>query len=119
MQFTIRGDHFGLDPGARLAVARRVGAGLDHRREVGIQAHRVGRIAQGFGQRTVDARGLLKQHHARVGAPPQDWIARRIPGKDALSIGGEQALRGKVAAGRQQAVRFGERRAYWWKHGGC
>ena len=50
-----------------------------------------------------------RQHHARVGAPPQHRLAGAEPREDAVAVGLLQALRRQPAAGRQQARRVAVR----------
>ena len=93
MQRSIGGDHAVADPGAILALARGLCAGLHHRREGRVETYFVLAVAQGFGQRAGNFQFTGQQHHAGVGAPPQNRVARGIPGKDAAPIGGKQPLR--------------------------
>jgi hypothetical protein len=59
------------------------------------------RLAQAVGNAEIG--GL--EHHARIGAPPENRLAVRIPGENALAIGVQQAQRRQIRAGRQQAGR--------------
>src|SRR5215204_1793760 len=49
------------------------------------------------------------QHRARIGRPPEDWVALAEPGKDPAPIGIEQAPRREGSAGGEQTVRIIER----------
>ena len=46
------------------------------------------------------------EHHARVGRPPEQRLALRVPREDAVAVGVEQALERQVAARAEQAVGF-------------
>ena len=55
-------------------------------------------------QRRETWKSLHRQHHPRVGRPPQDRIAVVEPGKDAVRVGTHQRRDGQIAAGGQQTV---------------
>ena len=74
-----------------------------------VKAYFVIGIAQGFRQRTGYLQFVWEKHHARIGAPPQDRLARRVPGKDSAPVGGEESARAEVSARREQAVGLGQR----------
>ncbi len=96
------------NPGAACPLPWR-GAGAHHLGEGGVDTQLEAGVAHALGQRTGDAHLVRHQHHARVGTPPQDRLAGVEPGKDAVAVGIQQALRRQVAAHRQQAVGVGER----------
>ena len=52
-----------------------------------------------------------KQDHPRVRTPPQHRVVLVEPREDAPRIGVEQAFRREIAACRQQAIRFDQRRS--------
>ncbi len=101
--------HGGQDPGAALAVARRLRASLDHPLEVVVDAHvetLLGlQLLNRLAQRAVQAELAREQHHARIGAPPKNGLARAVPGKDAARVRGHQRGHVQHAAGGQQARR--------------
>ena len=109
VQLAIRIDHLRRDPGAALPLPRRARARADDRAEVGVDARLERAGAHPLAQRARHAELRDVQHHARIGAPPQDRLAVRVPRKDALAIGGDDALGRQVRAGGQQAVGLGER----------
>jgi len=102
-------DHRAADPGAGRAFTGRGAAGKDlvERR---IEARFIGTIAQDFPEGAGDLELRRNQDHARVRAPPQDRIAFREPGKDAVAIGLKQTLAGQIGACGKQPVRILERR---------
>jgi hypothetical protein len=102
--------HLRHDPGTGLALARGGGAGRDHGRCVMVDAQfatgKTQEAANRLLQRRVQLEVLHLQHHARVGAPPQQGLALAVPGKDAEPIGRQQALGPQVATDRQQPWRL-------------
>ena len=107
VQFEVGLLHRRGDPGA-VGVAARGGAGADHRGEVLVEGDREVAAAQGLAQAARDVQLFREQHHARVGRPPEERLSVLVPGEAAVPIGGQQALRAEVAAGRQQAVRLAQ-----------
>jgi hypothetical protein len=112
----IAGDDVFRDPGAGAVLARR-GAGAHHGFEGAVEAHHPGAVlearaldlAQGLLEAVADLEAVGVQHHARIGAPPQDGLAFGEPGEDAVAVGLQQALRRQVGAGGKQAGRSGQR----------
>ncbi len=94
------------DPGAVLARTRQRCARAQHRAELRIRAHLPGTGAQAAAEAAGQVHGTGIEHHARVRAPPEDRLACGKPGKDALAVGAEQALGGKIATQGQQARRI-------------
>ncbi|MCY1516384.1 hypothetical protein D9M68_510110 [compost metagenome] len=107
VQLRIGLHHVRHDPGARLAGARRLRTRLDHRSKIVIDAQlaagRRGKTAQRLAQRAMQPEIAHPQHHARVGAPPQDGLVVAEPGEDAAAVGLHQSIDIEGAAGRQQA----------------
>src|SRR5690606_1661823 len=55
------------------------------------------------------------KHGARIGAPPQDRLAARVPGEDAASIGLEQTRRRQIPACGKEAIGLAQRAFDGWK----
>ena len=72
-----------------------------HLIESAIRRDRVAGVAQGLREGPFDAQLSRKQHHSRVGAPPQDRVGITEPGKNSAAIGAQQGSHGKVAASRE------------------
>jgi len=113
MQCAVSGNDGGRDPGTVLSAARRFCTGAHDGGKIGIEADFPGVFAQYAAQQLAEVMAddelLGAQHHAGVGAPPQHWLALRVPREDALPVGGEQPLRREVEASGQQAGRFAGR----------
>ena len=50
-----------------------------------------------------------KQHRARVGTPPENWLGLVVPGKNAVPVRCEQPLGRQVAARGEQSIGIVER----------
>jgi hypothetical protein len=78
------------------ALARAAGAVPDDACERRIDADlafgRPHKAAQCLAQRGVQAKVIDLQHHTRIRAPPQNWLALAEPRKDASGIGRQQTL---------------------------
>jgi hypothetical protein len=70
------------------------------------KTHVVTAVAKGFPKRAGDLQLIGKEHHAGVGAPPQNRVAFRIPGKNAPAITFEKPPGGEAAARGEQPVRL-------------
>src|SRR3546814_3483289 len=70
----------------------------DHVLERGVGAHLPAAAAQAAPEPGRQAHPVGAEHHARVRRPPQDRLALRVPGKDAVGVGVEQPGWRQVAA---------------------
>ena len=70
------------------------------------ESHLEAGVADALGQRAGDPDLPRNQHHARVGAPPQDGLVIAEPGEDAVTVGLEQSWYGQVRTRCEQTVRF-------------
>src|SRR5690606_333900 len=66
-------------------------------------------VAQAFCQASRYLEVGRSKHGARIGTPPQDRLAARIPGEDPPPVGFEQPRRRQVSASGQQPVGLAER----------
>ena len=96
-------DHPTVDPGARLQVTRRCARANDLT-ELRVRGDAEVIFPQAPGERFGDVQFLRKQHHARVGAPPEDGVALAEPGEDPLGVHLDERTHRQGAAHGKQAV---------------
>src|SRR6218665_3966401 len=78
--------------------------GFHHFREAAIHRKAEDILAQALGK---TARGIVvscEKNAARIGRPPANGIVFVEPGKDAVAVSLQQALRRKITANREQAI---------------
>ena len=106
--------HLLRDPCAVLTWTRS-GTSLHHLPEATVEGDLQSASANRLAQRARHVHIRREEHHARVGAPPQQRIVLTEPGEDAMGIGIEQTFRRKIATGSEQTVGIGQRTLDRWK----
>ena len=110
MQFAVGGTDIVGDPGAAL-VGARTGAGQHYLVKAAVDTDLAAgclyEALQRLAQRLVQAEVPGSQHHARVGAPPENRLVVAIPGEDAMGVGLLQRIGIEHAAGSEQAGKRG------------
>ncbi|MCY1415782.1 hypothetical protein D9M71_312760 [compost metagenome] len=112
VQFQIGGLHLVGDPGA-VGVGSRCGAGLDDSGKVLVEGDSIALLAQQFSQAAGDMQFFREEYRARVGGPPQDWLAILVPGETTMAVSLHQSFRAQVAAGGKQAIGFTQGLFQW------
>src|SRR6185295_2253646 len=98
------------DPGSRLSRPARRSARAYHGPKRGVGGYRPTLLLDPFAQRARDSKLVDKEHHPRVGTPPEDRLIAAVPGEYSSAIGFEQARRRHVLARREQSIRLDQRR---------
>src|SRR6185437_10758762 len=96
------------DPGAFLASAGDALAIGDHAGEIGVDAELEDIPFEQLFHAFTFAELAREKHKTGIRAPPKDMLSF-VPGKDALTIGKQQALRRQITAYSQQPVRLSKR----------
>ncbi|MNF66815.1 hypothetical protein D3C84_486130 [compost metagenome] len=112
VQLQIGGLHLVGDPGA-VGIGARGGAGLDDGGEVVVEGDPVALLAQQLFQAAGNMQFVRQQHRARVGRPPENWLAILVPGETAVAVRLHQPLGAQVAAGGKQAIGFAQGFFQW------
>lgn len=103
----VGGDHRGRDPRAALARTRRAGAGVDHGIESGVvrEAERGAGALVRFAESARDVQRGEFEDRALGRADPGDRAeaAGVRPRKNAVAVGGDEALRGEMIVERDEA----------------
>lgn len=113
VQLNISLDHVFGDPGALLLWARAAGAGPHDSFKLSVESDFEAALrtktGQGLPQAAPHPKALSGEHHAGIGAPPQDGLTIAEPGKDTVLVGSNQGCWTEVGASCQQSWQGVER----------
>ncbi len=105
-------DHRLVDPGSFPSFQPDAGALTDHPLKGEIASDAEPAAAQGAPQAAGTVEFVGKEDTAGIWSPPEDRLAGRVPGKDSLPVGEEQAFGREIAPYGQQAIGAGQ---FWWR----
>ena len=106
VHFHISRLHFRGDPGSAPCFCSYGGTFLNNFRECAISGDLYRTVAEIALESFWDSEFVGKKDQPRVGIPPEQWVAVRIPGENAEAIGRNKSVWGEVTTYCQQAIFF-------------